>query len=112
MSAYYELSCHNEIQILQLKDLLSEYANKDVLKAAREKVKEGFKKFVVNLDAVQYMNSVGINLLIQLNKLAEGAGGKMVVVNPSPKIMQLLDITKLTPILNVFESLEEGMAKL
>lgn len=112
MSAFYELSNINEIQVLQLKNLLSEYGNKEVLGIARQKVKEGFKKFIVNLAGTEYMNSVGINLLIQLNKLAEQAGGKMVVVHPSKKIKHLLDVTKLTPILNVFDSFEEGMKKI
>ncbi len=112
MSDYYELSSVENIQILHLKNLLSEYANKEVLQVAKAKVKEGHNQFLVDLANVSYMNSVGINLLIQISKLADGAGGKMVVVNPSQNILHLLNITKLMPILNVYDSFDEGIGEL
>jgi len=109
MGEFYALSKHQDIHILEIKDLLNEFANKDILQAAREKVKDGYAKFIVDLGAIEYMNSVGINFLIQLKKLAAEAGGKMVVAAASSKVLQLLAITKLTPLLNFADNVEQGL---
>jgi anti-sigma B factor antagonist len=109
MGEFYALSKHQDIQILEVKDLLNEFANKEILQAAKEKVKEGYANFLVDLGGIEYMNSVGINFLIQLKKLAAEAKGKMVVAAASKKVLQLLTITKLTPLLNFADTVEQGL---
>lgn len=109
MGEFYAISKHQDILILEIKDLLNEFANKEILQAAKEKVKEGYANFVVDLEGIKYMNSVGINFLIQLKKLAAEAGGKMVVAAASSKVLQLLTITKLTPLLNFADNVEQGL---
>ncbi len=109
MGEFYEMSKHKDVQVLQVKDLLNEFANKEILKAAKEKVAQGYSNFLVDLNCIQYMNSVGINFLIQLKKLASEAGGKMVVASASTKVLQLLTITKLTPLLNFADNVEQGL---
>lgn len=109
MGEFYEISKRENVQVLQVKDLLNEFANKEILKAARQKVAEGYANFVVDLGGIEYMNSVGINFLIQLKKMASAAGGKMVVAGASTKVLQLLNITKLTPLLNFADDVEQGL---
>lgn len=111
MGEFYALSKHQDIQILEVKDLLNEFANKEILQAAKDKVKEGYANFLVDLGGIEYMNSVGINFLIQLKKLAAEAEGKMVVAAASSKVLQLLAITKLTPLLNFADTVEQGLQK-
>ncbi len=109
MGEFYALSKHQDIHILEVKDLLNEFANKEILQAAKDKVKEGYAKFLVDLGGIEYMNSVGINFLIQLKKLAAEANGKMIVAAASKKVLQLLAITKLTPLLNFADTVEQGL---
>ncbi len=109
MGEFYEISKHQDVQVLHVKDLLNEFANKELLQAARAKIAEGYANFVVDLGYIDYMNSVGINFLIQLKKMASGAGGKMIVAGASNKVLQLLSITKLTPLLNFADNVEQGL---
>lgn len=94
------------IQILKIHDLLSEHANKEILKAAQQRIDAGQKRFVVDLSQVRYMNSVGLNFLITLRARSQEEGGDIAVANPSEKVMDLLNMTKLAPIFRIYSTVE------
>ncbi|MEL7120596.1 MAG: STAS domain-containing protein [Bacteroidota bacterium] len=112
MNDYYSFETQNGVQILKVNDLLSEFTNKDLLNNATKKIEAGQNNIIVDLSAIDYMNSVGINLIIQLERQTKAANGKMVLVNPSEKVGQLLKITKLWPLLCIENSIEEGIKKI
>jgi len=96
------------VQILKVKDLLSEYANNEILKAAQQRIDQGHSRFVVDLSQIRYMNSVGLNFLITLRARSQEEGGEIAVANPSEKVLDLLEMTKLKPIFLISPSVEEA----
>jgi anti-anti-sigma factor len=99
----------DSVQILEISNLLSEYANKEILLAAQSKIDEGFSKFVVDLKAIDFMNSVGLNFLITLRARSDEMGGQMAIANAPSKVLQLLKMTKLLPMFQVTSSVEEAL---
>jgi anti-anti-sigma factor len=99
----------DSVQILEISNLLSEYANKEILLAAQSKIDEGFYKFVVDLKAIDFMNSVGLNFLITLRARSDEMGGQMAIANAPSKVLQLLKMTKLLPMFQVKSSVEEAL---
>ena len=99
----------DRVQILEISNLLSEYANKEILLAAQSKIDEGFSKFVVDLKAIDFMNSVGLNFLITLRARSDEMGGQMAIANAPSKVLQLLKMTKLLPMFQVTSSVEEAL---
>lgn len=112
MSPAYELKSVKDIQVLCVKSLLSEYTNRDILKVAQQQIDKGFCNFIIDLAGMTYTNSVGLNFLISLNARCQEEGGKVVVANVSTKIMQLLEMTKLHDILNLSDSVEDGLRQI
>jgi anti-sigma B factor antagonist len=63
-------------------------------------IDKGKKNIIIDLKEVEWMNSSGLGILIGAITILKNSGGKMILVNVSERIGNLLKITKL---LNVFE---------
>lgn len=109
MSQAYQLTPKEGTMLLTIRNLLSEYTNREILHHAQTSIDEGFTNFVVDLRGMPYTNSVGLNFLILLQARCQESGGQLVVANVSDKILQLLDITKLQPLFQLTDSVEAAL---
>jgi anti-sigma B factor antagonist len=75
-------------------------------------VAAGKNKFVLELSGVKYMNSSGLNILVNVLTKARNAGGDVVVCNLSKKVSDLLVITKLDSIFHILPTEQEAIKKL
>ncbi|MFM7016232.1 MAG: STAS domain-containing protein [Bacteroidota bacterium] len=66
--------------------------------------------FVIDLSSFQYMNSTGLNILLNILSKARKSGGEAVICAVPEKINSLLVITKLNNVFSVLEN-EESAAK-
>lgn len=80
-----------------------------LLEKADGLVKEGSNKWAIDLEQLKYMNSSGLNTLIQLLTKARVAGGEAVLFNMNKKINELILITKLHTLFKVAASKDEAM---
>lgn len=100
------------VQVLKVKHLWSEAANKEILAAVQTKIDEGFANFVADLAEAPYINSVGLNLLIHIMMRTKENGGKLIISNASAKVLQLFEVTKLIPMFELAPSTEEAVAQI
>ncbi len=112
MNPNYSITRTANVQVLEVRNLLNEHANKEILQAVQSIIDEGCSDFVVDLKQIQFMNSVGLNFLITLRARSNDKGGQVAVANASKKVVQLLEMTKLRPIFQVNNSVEEAVASL
>lgn len=71
-------------------------------------LKEGRSKLVLNLSRISYMDSAGIGELVACYKRSREKGGQLKLLNPSGKVYDLLQLTKLEEIFETFR--DEGEA--
>ena len=71
-------------------------------------LKEGRNKIVLNLSRISYMDSAGIGELVACYKRSRERGGQLKLLNPSGKVYDLLQLTKLEEIFETFR--DEGEA--
>ncbi len=69
---------------------------------------EGIKKIIIDLSEMQYMNSTGLSILINIFTKTRNRGGEVIITNIPEKINQLLIITKLNSIFNIEDTVEEA----
>ncbi len=69
--------------------------------AIHELVCKGNKKILLNFGLVNYVDSSGIGELVRAHVSVRSQGGEMTLYNVSRKIMELLEMTNLTAILDV-----------
>ena len=81
-----------------------------VRNAVREVLKDGGKKIIVNLADVSYIDSSGIGELVSTYTTVTNQGGQLKLLNLTKKIQELLAITKLLTVFQVFTSEEAALA--
>lgn len=78
----------------------------------RDKVNElldsGESRIVLNLEKVKYMDSAGIGELVACYKRAKEKEGTVKLLNPSGKVYDLLQLTKLEEVFETYR--DEGEA--
>lgn len=106
----YKLSEENGIQVLCLSgELIDKNQANDLMKSIETIIEEGKNKLIIDLSELKYMNSSGLNVLIQLLSKTRTAGGESVIFNVNKKVNDLLVITKLNTLFKVAESKESAM---
>ncbi len=72
---------------------------------------DGQKNFILELSELKYMNSTGLNVLINVLTKSRKNGGDLVICGVSKKVQELLLVTKLTSVFSVSESTEDALTK-
>ena len=85
-------------RVLRLSGELDSFT-KDRLTAISDTWLRGVKRFVVNLDELQYIDSSGLSTLVWMWSEAKDRGAQMVISCRNPRIYRILEITGL---LNLF----------
>jgi anti-sigma B factor antagonist len=76
--------------------------------ALREKLKsliaEGKKKIVLNMDNIKYVDSAGLGILVAAHMCAQAQGASLILSNLGTKFQEILQITKLVTVFQVFNT--------
>ena len=88
------------------------YANGegDLKKPVEALLGRGQRRIVLNLEKVPFMDSSGIVELVGCHKRACEAGAELRLLNPSPKVRELLTVTQLSDVLPIFDDEEKVLA--
>src|ERR1041385_2990483 len=91
---------------------LDERWTSHLAKALDEVIREGFHRIRLNMAAVSYLSSAGIQLLIGFHKKPDQIDGSFGVTEPSDMVRKVLDLTRLSPVLVIDTSANGPAAKL
>jgi anti-sigma B factor antagonist len=78
--------------------------------AIRRLLEEGKKKILLNLARVSYIDSSGIGELVSSYTAINKDSGELKLLNLTQKLQDLLTITKLLTVFDVYESETEALA--
>jgi anti-anti-sigma factor len=71
---------------------------------------KGFKSLMIDMSNLKYVDSFGLAYLVSIMKHCESAGGHMALVRPTSVVLQLIEITRLANLLNIFDSMDDAKA--
>lgn len=74
-----------------------------------EYIRAGKKQFVIDLDKVEWMNSVGLGMLISALTTSKDAEGRLVLANIT-NIESILAMTRLITVFEHFDSRDKALA--
>ncbi len=104
----FSISKQDNYAVISLNGSLIERGQAEALiHGAEELVQAGLTKWAIDLANLSYMNSSGLNTLIQLLTKARNAGGEAVLYHMNKKINELMLITKLHTLFKIAETKEE-----
>jgi anti-sigma B factor antagonist len=72
---------------------------------------DGKRHFVLNLSAVDYIDSSGLGQLISIWTSIKNKNGHMTILNPNKRVQRLFDITRLHTIFEIFENETDAVQK-
>ncbi len=81
-----------------------------VRNTVREVLKNGGRKIILNLGDVNYIDSSGIGELVSTYTSVTNQGGKLILLNLTKKIQELLAITKLLTVFEVHDDEQKALA--
>ena len=70
---------------------------------AKRLTSDGGRFFVLNLAGISYMDSAGLGLLLSIYATIRNQGGDMKLLNVSARVKELLMVTSLLEVFQVFE---------
>lgn len=112
MSFTFNLLEKSPVAILALYgELIDRGQAQELMEQVNALSESGQNRFVLELSELKYMNSTGLNVLINILTKARRNGGDLVVSGVSKKVKELLLITKLNSVFAVTDTTEEAVER-
>lgn len=79
----------------------------------RDKIDEKLKTYetirdiFLVLDSVSFIDSSGLAVLLGRYRKAQERGGRLAVVNPTPQVRRVMELSGLTKLVGIYENLNE-----
>ena len=77
--------------------------------AVHQALSDGAKKIVMNLGSVSTVDSSGVGELVSAFTTVTNRGGKLKLLNLPPKVNDILQITQLITVFEVFDNEDEAV---
>ena len=103
---------NNGVAIVDVQGEVDVYTAPRLREELHHSLDAGKTRIVVNLADVAYMDSSGLGVLIGALKRAREDSGDLVVAAPNARISRILEVTGLSKIFNVRDSVAEAITAL
>ena len=84
--------------------------NRQLHETIREIAADGTKKVVLNLKGVTTIDSSGLGEIVAGYSTLSAAGGRLKLINMPERVTDLMTITKLYTVFDIFDTEAEGIA--
>lgn len=74
-----------------------------------QQLQNGNNKLVIDLKNVSLLDSTALGVIIVTLQVLQRSGGKLVLLNPQKAVRNVLEVTRLTSILEVYETEEAAL---
>ena len=74
-----------------------------------EMLEEKAGKVLLNLEEIEYIDSLGLAALLFFSRGLEDGGGQMIITNVLPKVGSIFKITKVDKVLSIFDTEEDAL---
>jgi anti-sigma B factor antagonist len=82
----------------------------DLRNAINNSIKENETKLILNFDRVPYLDSTGLGEVVRSYTSVKKEGGTVKIINLTQKVQDLLSVTKLITVFEVFEEEDKAIA--
>lgn len=93
---------NSEIKVIKPSGILDSSSATQVCHEVNNCVNEGFKFFLIDMEAVTFIDSSGLGGVVNAFKTVRSAGGKLVLCSVNDQARMLLEITGMDQIFDIF----------
>jgi len=113
MSFSYDLSTQGKLTTVKPKGRILDISEAEsLLREVEEKIEAGSNKLLFNMRELEYMNSAGLNMLINLLNKSRNHYGELVLCGLSESVNKLIVTSKLHNIFTIVSDEEKALEKL
>lgn len=106
----FEIDESREQPVIMMKGRLMDKESATDLSSALERLVQGGKNnLVFDMSKLEYLNSMGLNLMVNYLTKVRNAGGEIAVAGVSDKVSQLLVVTKLNTLFPVYDDVSTAL---
>ena len=99
------------VSILQLRGRLVEgHGDRELREAVEVLLGSGRSRIVLDLSEVTAIDSGGLGELVASSRRAAEAGGALKALHPKERVVRVLDVAKVLPLFEVFETEEQAVS--
>jgi len=98
-----------DVPVIDLRGEVDVYTAPKFKTAMIDLIDQGSYNVIVNLSNVQYMDSAGLGALVSGLKRVREHNGTINLVSPTVPVQRVLDITRLSKILNIYSSEQQAV---
>lgn len=84
-----------ELPVLEVSGELDISSAHRLDQAVNSLIQEGYAQVILAMEEVDYMDSSGLRLLLEARRRLMDKGGKLHIMDPSPRVLRVLSITRL-----------------
>lgn len=100
----------NGVIIIETNGYLNNDAGEQLSKVCLEKIADGSKSFLLNMNGTKVVNSIGVSILIEIIEKLQEVEGKIGYYNLAPIVSKTFNIMGLTKYSTVFDSEENALS--
>ena len=109
-SVVKEVLTQGDATILKLAGEIDMNHSQTVHSTVREVLEPKPAKFVIDLSEVTYIDSSGVSTLVNALRIVRAYGGKLGLVVTAPRVLSVMQITKLDQFFEIHATLQEALA--
>ena len=97
------MKLHSDGDTLRVSDVLQLGAanSGEIRDQVRAALAQGHRNIEIDLSATGFLDSCGLGCLVALHKTAAGRKGSLRLLNPTPQVQQLLQLTRMDRVFDV-----------
>lgn len=110
MDFNYKIYNKGTYAILEMSgDLIDKNQANPLLEEIEQLINKGIHSFIISMEEFRYLNSNGLNVLVNILTKSRKNGGDTTICSISDKIKELLIITKLNTVFTITEDLPSAI---
>lgn len=102
-------SIKGDVVVMRAKGKLDTILSPQVEKKGVNLLNAGQLKLVLDLAEISYVNSAGLRMLLSLKKQMKSAGGKFIICNLRPEVMEIMKICGFDHVLEFAKNEEDAL---
>jgi anti-anti-sigma factor len=101
-----------EILVIELSGRLDSATSEELESLVSAKLTAGETRFLIDLQALEYVSSAGLRVFVMLAKQLIPKQGKAVLCSPTEAVQEIFDMVRLSQLLRLVDSRETAYAEL
>jgi anti-sigma B factor antagonist len=112
MNLTIDINRVENVTVVGLSGELDAYTSLELRETVVRLVEEGARDIIIDLEKVDFIDSVGLGTLVGCLKRSAEHGGSISLVCVNPQIQKVFDITGLSKIFAIYKTREEALKRM